>query len=82
MAILLLLVTIVSTATDAGADGSSVSLGTAETYSVLASQTVTNTGPTSLNGDLGVSPGTAITGFPPGVTFGTVHAADAVAQQA
>jgi type VI secretion system secreted protein VgrG len=59
-----------------------VNLGTAASYSVLAGTTVTNTGPTTLQGDLGVSPGTAITGFPPGVVAGATHAADAVALQA
>lgn len=59
-----------------------VNLGTATPYSVLAATTVTNTGPTTLQGDLGLSPGTAITGFPPGIAAGTTHAADAVALQA
>lgn len=59
-----------------------VNLGTATSYSVLAGTTVTNTGPTTLQRDLGVSPGTAITGFPPGNSAGATHAADAVAQQA
>lgn len=54
-----------------------VGLGTAAPYSVLAGSTVTNTGPTSLSGELGVSPGTAITGFPPGVAGGATHAGDA-----
>ncbi|MCP2049431.1 UNVERIFIED_ORG: type VI secretion system secreted protein VgrG [Paenarthrobacter nicotinovorans] len=59
-----------------------VNLGTAGSYSVLAATTVTNTGPTTLQGDLGLSPGTALTGFPPGIAAGTTHAADAVALQA
>ena len=59
-----------------------VGLGTADSFGVLAGQTVTNTGPTTINGDLGVMPGTAVPGFPPGLVNGTIHAADAVALQA
>ena len=59
------------------------SLGTAQSFAVLAGSTVTNTGPTVVQGNLGVSPGTAVTGFPPGIVLGgTIHAADAVALQA
>lgn len=59
-----------------------VGLGTLGVYSVLGGVTVTNTGLTTLAGDLGVSPGTAVVGFPPGIVGGSMHAADAVANQA
>jgi hypothetical protein len=53
-------------------------------FAVLGGSTVTNTAtPTTVIGNLGVSPGSAVTGFPPGiVTGGTIHAADAAAAQA
>ncbi|MDM7989007.1 ice-binding family protein [Arthrobacter sp. zg-Y877] len=59
-----------------------VGLGTAASYSVLGGQTVTNTGPSRLNADLGVSPGSEITGFPPGLAGGSVNLANAQAAQA
>ena len=62
---------------------SAPALGTAQSYAVLGGSTVTNTGPSVINGDLGVSAGSAVTGFPPGVvTNGAIHAADAAAAQA
>ena len=49
---------------------------------VLAGSTVTNTGSTTIAGDVGVSPGTAVTGFPPGLASGTIDSADAAASNA
>ena len=71
-----------TTAQTAFAIGTTVGLGTAGSYSVLGGTTVTNTGPSVLSSNVGVSPGSAITGFPPGTTGGVVHANDAHAAQA
>jgi hypothetical protein len=57
-------------------------LGTAANFAVLGGSAVTNSGATLVTGDLGVSPGTSITGFPPGAVTGTTHSADPVAAQA
>jgi hypothetical protein len=60
-----------------------VPLGTDTYFGVVAGSTVTNTGPSVVSGSLGLSPGTAVTGFPPGtVVNGTQYAADGVALQA
>lgn len=63
----------------------SIMLGTAGDFAVLAGSTVTNTGSSLIDGGhVGVNPGSAITGFPPGIVSPpfTTHAADAVAIQA
>jgi len=60
-------------------------LGTAGEFAVLAGSEVTNTGPSVIDGGhVGVSPGSSITGFPPGIVVPpyTLHSADAVAAQA
>lgn len=57
-------------------------LGSTSTFATLAGSTITNSGPTLLNGNLGLFPGTSVTGFPPGVVNGTKHITDGVAAQA
>jgi hypothetical protein len=57
-----------------------VGLGTAASYSVLGGSTVTNTGPTTMFGDLGLAPGSSVTGAPH--VLGQTHVDDAVAIEA
>lgn len=60
-----------------------VDLATVRPFVVLGGTTVTNTGPSVLNGGLGVAPGTALTGFgSPAVVLGATHENDGVAKQA
>ncbi|MEO6988593.1 MAG: ice-binding family protein, partial [Aquihabitans sp.] len=76
------ILTLMLTVEKASAATPPVGLGTATGYAVLAGSTITNTGNSVVNGDLGLSPGTAVTGFPPGVLNGVEHTADAEALQA
>lgn len=59
-----------------------VEVGGASGLAVLAGSSVTNTGSTSITGDMGLSPGTSVDGFPPGEFTGTLHVNDAIANQA
>ena len=59
-----------------------VLLGTAADFSVLAGSGITNTGPTTIYGDVGTFPTTSETGFDTVTIIGTNHAGDAVTQQA
>ena len=60
-----------------------VPLGTSANYAVLGASTVTNTGNSTLDGSLGLWPGTDVTGFPPGKVLppGTIDKTNAAAQQ-
>lgn len=60
-----------------------VSLGAAvSTLAVLAGSAITNTGATKITGDMGLSPGSSVGGFPPGILTGTLHVNDSIASQA
>jgi len=59
-----------------------VSLGTADSFAILAGSTITNTGPSVVTGDMGLNPGSSITGFPPATLIGTQYANNATAAQA
>lgn len=59
-----------------------ISLAGASDFAILAGSEITNTGETVITGDIGLSPGTSIGGFPPGILNGTQHINDAIADQA
>ena len=78
-----ILAAVLTLAVPVAAQAAPVNLATVDPFVALAGTTVTNTGPSLLNGDLGVAPGTALTGFGlPAVVNGVTHENDAVAGQA
>jgi cell division septation protein DedD len=66
----------------AGAAATAVPLGTADSFAVLAGAGISNTGPTTVNGDLGTFPTTTVSGSASITIGGTNHAGDGVTQQA
>ena len=81
--LLVLAVMIGAPATSMAAPQPPVNLGTASSFTLLAGSTITSTGPTAINGDVGVHPGNTFTrGVPPAIVNGTIHLGDAVAAQA
>jgi hypothetical protein len=64
------------------AAASAVGLGTAGGFAVLAATTITNTGPTTITGNVGLHPGSAVTGFASVTLHGAQHVADGVALKA
>ena len=65
-----------------GPAGPAPGLGAAAGFGAFAAATLTNTGPSIVNADIGLTPGSSVTGFPPGTLNGTLHINDAVAAQA
>ena len=58
---------------------SPIDLGAATNFALFAEASVTNAGATVVNGDLGMTPGATITGFPPGIVNGTMQLDNAAA---
>lgn len=68
---------VIRTASGSGA----IDLGVATTFAILANSTITNTGNSVITGSIGLSPGSSITGFPPGTVSGSTLTAGAAATQ-
>ncbi len=66
----------------AAASPAAVNLGTAGSFAILAQATITNTGASVITGNIGLYPGTSVTGFSSAVVNGTTYVNDATAQQA
>ncbi|MDQ2951928.1 MAG: ice-binding family protein, partial [Chloroflexota bacterium] len=82
LAVLASIVFVLAFASIASAAPSQISLGAADSFVVLAGAGITNTGPTTLNGDIGTFPTTTITGTASMTITGTNHGGDGVTQQA
>ena len=84
--IVILMISVLLVPRTAHAAETTVDLGTTSTFAILAGETITNTGTTVISGDagsdIGIHPGSAFPGMAGVVTTGTIHLADAVAEQA
>jgi len=79
---LILAIGAIAAQTASAAGPPTVGLGTATSFAVLAGAGITNTGPTTINGDVGTYPTTTETGFGSVTLSGSNHAGDAVTQGA
>lgn len=71
-----------TTGTAAGAGGpATINLGTAGSFAVMATASISSTGPVVINGDVGLAPGTS-QGIPPAQVNGTIHVNDPVVVKA
>lgn len=59
-----------------------IALGSASTLAILSGTAITSTGATNITGDIGLSPGSSVGGFPPGILNGVLHINDNIATQA
>lgn len=80
---LTLALTLIGTGRTSAGGITTVGLGLADPFAVLAgTPAITNVGLTEITGDVGIHPAASVTGFPPGIVNGTIHAADQVALDA
>ncbi len=82
LVVAVVLAALLATSATALAAQPTVDLGTTSSFAILAGETITNTGSSTINGDVGLSPGTAFPGQSSATINGAVHLADAVALQA
>ncbi|MCD4713118.1 MAG: DUF3494 domain-containing protein [Clostridiales bacterium] len=79
--VLLLMITMIGPTVSMAAE-TTLNFGTAESFAILAGSTITNTGTTTITGDVGLHPGTIFSGQETATVIGEIHIADAVALQA